>query len=69
MKNYFELTDEEKLAFKEKIKSYPRPAKFTKAQPEVVEEEVIEDIPAKKIPVTEEPTVSSKKSKKINHGN
>jgi len=32
MKNHLELTNEEKLALIEKIKSYPRPAAFAKPE-------------------------------------
>lgn len=60
----FQLSDEEKIALLEKIKSYPRPKNFAKTQPEVVEEDMMEDVPVEEITVAGEPSISSKKSKK-----
>jgi len=62
MKN-FQLTDEEKTALLEKIKSYPRPEKFAKQ--EATEEPVVEA--AVEETTTEEPApVKKPKSKKTN---
>jgi hypothetical protein len=63
MKNSFKLTEEERIALLEKIKSFPRPERFAKQQSEaVVEEETTEEIPVEDVPVTE--VAAPKKSKK-----
>lgn len=64
MKNYFNLTIEEKKALAAKRDFTP--AHFAKEKPEEVVEETIEDVPVEESSTTEEPVVSkkSKKSKK-----
>lgn len=63
----FQLTDEEKMTLLEKVKGFPRPAKFAKTEvAEEIVEQVVEETIEEAVPEQSDAVKKTKRRKNIN---